>query len=542
MSLILPALSQIISSDFASPATDSGYFAKVMATFHRVIEGFEHKELLSMAILFFMMTINGMLGITILYLNSGLTAKITTDCRKRVYSAVQKMPLSDLSKYSHGSFIQLIITETRSIYAIFKQMLNLIAGIINISVIVFLMMLLSLKLFIVLITGFIFVLWINLIITRSIKKLGKKALECRSKLATQVTEGIWGIKQLRLIQAESVMRKKINKTSLRSENIARVLRIRTGMLPFISKNFLILGVLAVIVVWLYYPVFPEGVPRTAGIITFLILVAKLFPYIGTISREYGTIFSNLPAIGRLQEYLGNECEQEQDGTMQMKPFFKNSVTLEDIHFGYSADKPVLSGITLKTKKGSYIGIKGPSGGGKSTLFNLLLRLYEPTRGKILIDDINIREFRLSHVRSNIGMVSQDMFLFNTSIRENLLLAKPDATEGNMRSALEKAGLLGFVESQDEGLDTLVGNNGDKLSGGQRQRLALAILFLRNPQIIILDEGTSSVDKETEKHILQSLRQLHKQGKTIICSSHKENTLIDAEYVYELKDGLLSQIQ
>ena len=130
---------------------------------------------------------------------------------------------------------------------------------------------------------------------------------------------------------------------------------------------------------------------------------------------------------------------------------------------------------------------------------------------------------------------------------NRLLAAASETWGeveaeNMRSALEKAGLLGFVESQDEGLDTLVGNNGDKLSGGQRQRLALAILFLRNPQIIILDEGTSSVDKETEKHILQSLRQLHKQGKTIICSSHKENTLIDAEYVYELKDGLLSQIQ
>ena len=215
------------------------------------------------------------------------------------------------------------------------------------------------------------------------------------------------------------------------------------------------------------------------------------------------------------------------------------IRFENINFGYNVDTLILNSITFTIKKGSYIGIMGRSGVGKTSLFSLLVRIYDPQEGRILVDDLDIRELRLSHLRSNIGMISQDNFLFNTSIRANMILAKPEASEADMRSALTKAGLMTFIESQDKGLDAPVGENGRNLSGGQRQRLSLAVLFLQDPQIIIIDEGTSSVDGETERHILQSLGNLHRDGRTIILSSHRESAMIHTEVVYEIKDGLLS---
>ena len=541
MTLALPVLSQLFDADFIPDSTGDSYFAKAISFFHNITSDFQHKEVLSLGILFSMMLVSAVLQFVTIYFNSGLTAKITCDCRNHVYSAVQGLSLKKISEYSHGAFIQLIITETRSVYAVFKQLLNLSAEIINIAILILLLLLLSPMLSGVLLVGLISSLLINLSITRSIKRLGKKALKWRTELATHITEGISGLKQLRLIQGESVMKSKINKISACSENTVRSLRIKTGLLPLTSQTFSFITVIMVVIAWMYFPIFPNGVPRISGVLTFLFLVAKLTPCLGGLSREYGSIFSNIPAIGRLDDFLSKEIEIETSGELDTSPFLSKSIVLEDIFFEYTPGHPVLNGLTFKIEKGAYIGLVGPSGGGKSTLFNLLLRLYDFQKGRILIDDTDISQFKLSHLRKSIGIVSQDFFLFNASIKENMLLARPEATDGDVRIALEKAGVSDTVESFENGINTLIGNNGSSLSGGQRQRLSLAMLFLRDPEVIILDEGTSSVDKKTEEYILSSLRDLHKGGKTIICSAHKESALLDAEIIYELKDGIMKRL-
>jgi ABC-type multidrug transport system fused ATPase/permease subunit len=539
LSIVLPISSQIISPNATVTMTGNSYFARVMSFFDNTIGGFEHKQLVSMAILFSGVVFHSVLQFAVAFVNSGLTAKITTECRERIYSVIQKTSMSRFSQSAHGVFIQLLIAETRSVYSLFKYTLTIIAVVINFSVIVVLMLMLSPILSLVL--GFTVAcsIWATLVITKGIKIFAAKALKSRLKLSTQVSEYILGMKQLRLIQAEPLASERISHDSRRAENLSRTLILRNATLPFITQNLVIVGIVGVIITWFNYPVFPEGVPRVAGLVTFLIVGARLIPYIASLSKEYGGILSNMPAISRIYAILNSASDWEKEGTEEPEPFFKESIRFENVNFGYSVDTSILNSITFTIKKGSYIGIMGRSGVGKTSLFNLLVRIYDPQEGRILVDDLDIRELRLSNLRSNIGMVSQDIFLFNTSIRANMILAKPEASEADMRSALTKAGLMTFIESQDKGLDAPVGENGRNLSGGQRQRLSLAVLFLRDPQIIIIDEGTSSVDGETERHILQSLGNLHRDGRTIILSSHRESAMIHTEVVYEIKDGLLS---
>ncbi|MEE9117076.1 MAG: ABC transporter ATP-binding protein, partial [Calditrichia bacterium] len=507
--------------------------------YNNLIPDSEYKQLISVSILFILMMVNLTVQFIIVKVNSGLTVKLTCDCREQIYNKIQQMKLAAIQQQQRGTFVQLLITETRSVYAVFKQVLSVISTFFNISIVIALIVLLSWKLSAILLIGSFLLIFINLDIVKRIKKLGKVALDLRTQLMNRATESIWGLKQSKLMQSGSVISKKLNVASINSENTARRIVIKQGLQAFLSGNFTIGLILIIILFWYFSPVFSTGIPETAGILTYLILMSKLATYFAVFSKGYGTIFANIPAVIKVNEYLSGNFDAEEGGSYEPDTFLKDKINLRNIHFKYSDDKPVLSGINIEIMKGAYIGIVGSSGGGKSTMLNLLVRIYDPDEGDIFIDDKNIREFRLSYLRSHIGMVSQDFFLFNTSIRENLLLARQSATEQDLWDSLGKAGLSDFVNSLDEKLDAPVGNNGEKLSGGQRQRLCLATIFLRNPDVIILDEGTSSVDKETEKHILSSLRELNSQGKTIISSAHKSSALSDAEYIYSLTDGQMT---
>ncbi len=538
LSAVLPVMSSLFLSS-AEAGNNEGYFGKILTLYNQLIPDSKYKQLISLSILFFIMMINMTVQFIIVFVNSGLTVKLTCDCREQIYNKIQHMKLSVIQKHHRGTFTQLLITETRSIYAVFKQVLTVIATFFNISIVIVLLVLLSWNLSAVLFIGSLFLIFVNLSIVKRIKKLGIIALDLRAKLMNCASESIWGLKQSKLMQAGSAISKKLDTASRNSENTARRIVIKQGFQSFISGNFTVGIILIIILVWFLSPVFADGIPETAGILTFLVLMSKLATYFAAISKGYGTIYSNLPAVLKVNEYLSDKIESEESGSYVPASFFNDKIHLRNIHFKYAAGKPVLYGVNIEIKKGSYIGIVGRSGGGKSTMLNLLTRIYDSDEGTIFIDETDIREFGLSYLRSHIGMVSQDFFLFNTSIRENLLLARPTASEQALWGALEKGGLSDFVNFSDEKLDSPVGNNGDKLSEGQRQRLCLATIFLRNPDVIILDEGTSSVDKETESHILSSLRELHRQGKTIISSSHKEYALSDAEYVYQLIDGQLT---
>ena len=223
-----------------------------------------------------------------------------------------------------------------------------------------------------------------------------------------------------------------------------------------------------------------------------------------------------------------------DGTVKSREL-NNSIVLEKVNFAYVENFPVLNNISLEIQKGSTTAIVGSTGSGKSTLIKLLLRLYDVESGKIIFDDENIQDLNIHSLRKNIGLVSQDIFLFEGTVFENIAYGNLDATESEIWNAARLSESDEFINLLPNKKDTIVGERGQKLSGGQRQRISLARAILKNPEILILDEATSAVDNETEAAIQRSLDTL-KEGRTVIAIAHRLSTIRNADVIYVLEKG------
>lgn len=215
------------------------------------------------------------------------------------------------------------------------------------------------------------------------------------------------------------------------------------------------------------------------------------------------------------------------------------IAIRDVTFGYRTGPKVLRNVSLSCPAGSTVGIVGSTGSGKSTLVKLLLRLYEVEEGSITLDGIPIQEIRLEDLRRSFGLVSQDVFLFHGTVRENIVYGSWDATDAEVEQAARLAEAHEFIERLPRGYDTVVGERGQKLSGGQRQRIAIARALLKNPPILILDEATSAVDNETEAAIQRSLERISHQ-RTTIAIAHRLSTIRNADIIYVLEDGEVAE--
>lgn len=211
------------------------------------------------------------------------------------------------------------------------------------------------------------------------------------------------------------------------------------------------------------------------------------------------------------------------------------VEFKDVRFSYDESREILKGINFKLNAGDCIAIVGPSGSGKSTIINLIPRLYDVSEGSVSFDGVDVRDLDLEYLRNNVGVVSQETYLFNGTIRENLLYAKPDASEEEMIEALKKANIYDFVMSQENKLETVVGNRGLKLSGGEKQRISIARILLRDPSLLIFDEATSSLDSISEAKIQEAIDPLI-ESRTSILIAHRLSTILSADEILVVKDG------
>ncbi|MBQ2693310.1 MAG: ABC transporter ATP-binding protein, partial [Clostridia bacterium] len=215
---------------------------------------------------------------------------------------------------------------------------------------------------------------------------------------------------------------------------------------------------------------------------------------------------------------------------------RGEIEYDDVHFAYKEDGPeILQGVSFHVEPGETYALVGSSGAGKSTMISLVPRLYDVLAGAIRIDGKDVRDWPLQELRNHIGFVTQDTFLFNDTIRANLLYAKPEATDEELMDACRRAGIADFIEELKDGLDTVVGNRGVRLSGGEKQRLSLARVILKDPEVILLDEATASLDSVSESHIQEALAPLLKE-KTSLVVAHRLSTILDADRILVLRDG------
>jgi len=269
------------------------------------------------------------------------------------------------------------------------------------------------------------------------------------------------------------------------------------------------------------------------------LVNRLYRPVESLLNIQVDFTRSLALFTRIFDYFDREIDITSPENAKKPDLTGADICYEHVRFGYTEDVEILHDIHFTVRSGEMAAIVGPSGSGKSTIINFIPRLWDVDGGRVTIGGVDVREFDLNYLRSQIGFVTQDTYLFNGTIRENLLYAKPEATEEELVEACKAASIHDFIISQPEGYDTQVGNRGLKLSGGEKQRISIARVILKNPQILLLDEATSALDSISESAIQDALENLM-VGRTSIVIAHRLSTIMAADRILALTDGVIAQ--
>ncbi|UFM64541.1 ABC transporter ATP-binding protein/permease [Paracoccus sp. MA] len=278
-----------------------------------------------------------------------------------------------------------------------------------------------------------------------------------------------------------------------------------------------------------------GELTTGGFVGFLLLVGVFYRPLEKIAAVIETYPRGIAGFRRYQELLATEPEIRDAPDAVPAPALKGDIRFEGVSFAYDGDRPILRDIDLTIRAGETVAFVGPSGAGKTTLLALLPRFYQPTRGRISVDGIALDQMQLHSLRRQIGLVSQDVFLFGGTLRENIAYGRLGASDAEILDAARQAQLGPLIESLPEGLGTVVGERGVMLSGGQKQRVAIARAFLKNPPILILDEATSALDSQTEREIQSALDALA-VGRTTLVIAHRLGTIRHADRIVVMQEG------
>lgn len=364
------------------------------------------------------------------------------------------------------------------------------------------------------------------------KNLSQKITIALKETAHHINESIIGIKVIKAEHSEK-------STLKRAKEHFKHLRDTVIRLAFIENliNVSIQPVSAAFILAIFAVSYKLPSFNFASFIVVVYAINKIFAQLQSGQSKLNQAVANYPF---LKSALNHEREIQQHKEIlrgKEKFIFKKTIQFSHTSFSYNDTQQTLSNINIAIPKGSIIGITGPSGSGKTTLADLLLRLIQPLAGSITIDGKPISNIRLPEWRSRVGYVSQDVFLLNDTIRNNISLYDSSISDDNIFEAMKKAYIYDFVKTLPNGLDTYVGERGTELSGGQRQRIALARTLVRNPEILILDEATSALDNESQSHIQETIHAL--RGKvTIIIIAHRPSTIAEADTILVLHDGTI----
>lgn len=370
-------------------------------------------------------------------------------------------------------------------------------------------------------------------IRRNIKNVSNEYAVINGKIMTTMNETYIGNKVVSTYELQS---RQIDSFRAQIENSFKILISLAKKVSWISPlMFLISAIIIAFILYYGTHLIFEGKMTQGAFVSFITSLLMLYKPVRTMGQILTNVQNVFVAMGRIFELFDYYPEIKDSENPVELAELKNSIKFNDVSFEYIKGQEVLKTVNLEVKKGETVAIVGASGCGKSTLANLLPRLYDVKSGSILIDDINIKNIKLSSLRKLVSIVFQDNFLFTGTIKENILISNPNATEIELENVINASNLKDFIGSLPNGIDTVIGERGVTLSGGQRQRIAIARAMIRNSQIIVLDEATSSLDNESELTVQKALDNLI-TNKTVITIAHRLSTIKNADRIIVLNNG------
>lgn len=467
-------------------------------------------------------------------LNNHFEQSVIFDIRSDLYQKIQRLPLRWFDTRRTGDIMTRVVEDVTAMERVLIDGIELgLVSIIQITAVGLMMYL----------TNWEVALWATLpvpflafgawLYTHDARSRYKEQRESSSDLNALLHDNIAGIRQIKAYAAEKEEHEHFNKLSMRLRRAS--LRLMKWW-AFYSPGMSFLGMVGYILVLGAGGMAVMDEEMTKGeLFKFFFLLSLFYEPVGKLHQLNQMALSSRAAADRVFEILDADDEPEAASGKKLAQPVQGHVIFDQVSFAYDEDQPTLHQVSLEAKAGQTIALAGTTGAGKSTIVNLLCRFYEYDQGSLSIDGQELKALSKNSLRDSIGYVTQEAFLFNGSVRENLTLAKRDASDDELWKALEAARAHHFVKELPEQLDTNIGERGVKLSGGEKQRLSIARALLKDPPILLLDEATASVDNQTELLIQQALDELM-QNRTSIVIAHRLSTIQNADRIYVLEKG------
>ena len=463
---------------------------------------------------------------------------ILKDIRISLYNTITKMSMAHFTEKRKGDLMSRVSNDVTEIQYSFLSIIELLIReplTITFALIMMFSISAKLSLFVLL-----FVPFAGILISRIGKTLQPKSNKVQievGEVLAKIEETISGLNIIKAFRAEGSFQAKFKDTNQRLFRLSNSLINRMNLSSPLSE-FLGIGVFAVLLWYGGSLVLVEKQLNAAAFITFLGLAYGVLTPAKGISKALYSIKKGNAAAARILEVLETPNPIVDPVKPEKMSAFSKEISFNKVSFAYE-NELVIDKLNLTIPKGSSVALVGTSGGGKSTIANLVPRFYDVNEGSISIDGTDIRQITKNELRSLMGIVTQDSILFNDTVANNLRIAKPDATEKELKNAAEIANALSFIEALPKGFDATIGDQGNKLSGGQKQRLSIARAVLKNPEILILDEATSALDTESERLVQEALIKMMK-SRTSLIIAHRLSTIQNADLIIVLQNGKITE--
>ncbi|HXW89504.1 MAG TPA: ABC transporter ATP-binding protein [Terriglobales bacterium] len=472
------------------------------------------------------------------YYTTSVGQWVANDLRLRTYHRLQQLSLNYYNSHDLGTLLSTMTADVQTIQAFASSAtLGIVVDLLTIVGMLAIMFWLNwdFTLLAVAITPFtVLLIWR---FKKAVKKATKEVRKQQSCIVAVVQQDLASIKVVKAFGRQDLEQEELSEVSKATVEAAlKARRVKALLSPTVS---VIVSLCTAFVLWRSSLLILSG-SMTAGELTvFLSYLSQFFKPLKDLATMTNTIAQTAVGVDRLRAILdaGDVIPEKPDardpGALQ------GDIEFDHVVFGYQKDVSVLNDISFKIKAGEMVGVVGPTGTGKSTVVSLIPRFYDPNSGKVLVDGVDIRDYRLQGLRGQVAYVLQETILFRGTVAENIAYGRGSATRVEIEAAAKLANADEFISKMPLGYDTMVGDRGDTLSGGQRQRIGIARALIRNNPILILDEPTAALDTESEALVIEALERLMK-GRTVITIAHRLSTIRNANRILVLKDGRLAE--